>query len=307
MLLSTCSSKKSLLHCKYASRTKGHYQGKHLSHFTERLNSISRTNRSLVCVGLDPDLKRMPVSDVFEFNRDIIDATKDLVCAYKPNLAFYEALGLNGLKALEKTVAHIKDVASDVAILGDAKRGDIDVSNAKYAEAMFKFWGFDAITVNAFAGGEALESYFEYENKGIFVWCRSSNPGSAEFQDLALSQGDSKMPFYEWMANRAKEWNSRGNVGLVVGATYPDQLKVVRKHCPGMPILIPGVGSQGGDLENSVNFGLDEESPNILINSSRGIIYASSDRADFAERARSAAKNLQDEINRTLEQGDISW
>lgn len=278
-----------------------------MSNFAERLNSISRTNRSLVCVGLDPDPERMPISDVFEFNKDIIDATKDLVCAYKPNLAFYEAMGLDGLKALEKTVAHIRDVAPNVVVLGDAKRGDIDVSNAKYAEAMFDFWGFDAITVHAFTGGQALEPFFEYEDKGIFVLCHTSNPGSAEFQDLAVNQGGNKMPFYEWIAASAKEWNSHGNIGLVVGATYPEQLKVVRNHCPGMPILIPGVGSQGGDLENSVNFGLDEETPNILINSSRGIIYASNDKAGFAERARRAAKKLQDEINRTLEQGDFSW
>lgn len=283
--------------------------GQKLSHFTERLKSVSKSNRSLVCVGLDPDLERMPISDVFEFNRDIVDATKDLVCAFKPNLAFYEALGMKGLEALQKTVAHIRNVAPDVVVIGDAKRGDIEVSNAKYAKAMFDSWGFDAVTVHAFTGGKALEPFFEYEDRGIFVLCHTSNPGAAEFQDVTLSQGDSKMPFYELTALRAKEWNSRGNIGLVVGATYTEQLKTVRSRCPSMPILIPGIGSQSGDLENSVNFGLDVDkgNPNILINSSRSIIYASSDKADFADAARNATQKLQDDINLTLERSDIEW
>lgn len=274
--------------------------------FLQRLQSASNANGSLVSIGLDPDPQRMPI-DVVNFNKAIVDATKDLVCAYKPNLAFYEALGMPGLEALQKTIAHIRDVAPEVIILGDAKRGDIASTNAAYAKALFDVWGFDAITVNAFAGGESLEPFFEYEDKGVFVWCRSSNPGSHEFQDLQVRADGQEPRFYEWMAARSREWNSRGNVCLVVGATYPEQLSVVRARCPGMPVLIPAVGAQGGDLENSVKFGIDEEYPNIIINSSRSVLYASADKGDFAQAARSVALNLRDNINRIVRQEGMEW
>jgi orotidine-5'-phosphate decarboxylase len=274
--------------------------------FTERLAKASRKNQSLLCVGLDPDPARMPLSSVFKFNKAIVDATKDLVCAYKPNIAFYEALGLDGLNGLQKTVAYIRQEAPNVVILCDAKRGDgIDSSNAAYAKALFEVWNFDAATVNGFAGGQAMEPFFKYEDKGVFVLCHLSNPGAGEFQDLTLD--GSKMPLYEFIAERASHWNTRGNVGLVVGATYPGELRAVRSHCHGMPILIPGVGAQGGNLENSVKAGLDSDAANILINSSRGIIYASSDRSGFAEAARQAAENLRSSINRILITEDRGW
>ena len=278
-----------------------------MSIFVERLQSASRTNRSLVCVGLDPDPDLMAVPDVLEFNKAIVDATKDLVCAYKPHLSFYEALGLPGLEALEKTVSYIRAVAPGVVVVGDAKRGDIASTNAKSARALFEVWGFDAATVNAFGGGESLAPFFDYGDKGVFIWCRSSNPGAKEFQDLKLSQDSGAMPLYEWMATRASEWNTRGNVGLVVGATYPDELRVVRRRCPGMPILVPALGAQGGDLEQSVRFGLDSGAPNLLASSSRGIIYASGDREDFAEAAREAARDMRDRINAVLVTEGRGW
>lgn len=275
--------------------------------FVQRLAAASQANHSLVCVGLDPDPDLMPVPGVLEFNRAIIEATKDLVCAYKPNLPFYEALGLPGLEALKETVSYIRDVAPQVIIVGDGKRGDIGSTNVKYAKALFEVWGFDAATVNGYAGGESLEPYFQYRDRGVFVWCRSSNPGAREFQDLTLSQAGISMPLYQWLAERASRWNTHGNAGLVVGSTYPDELKAVRARCPGMPILIPAVGAQGGDLESAVRLGLDADGYNILISSSRGIVYASRDSKDFAEAARDAARNLRDSINRILEEEGRGW
>ena len=289
-----------------------------MSEFINKLNNAARTNRSLVCVGLDVDTALMPpalarVNDVPAFNRAIVDATKDLVCAYKPNIAFYEALGIEGLQALRSTVAHIRKVAPDVALLCDAKRGDIDSTSARYAEAIFDYWGFDAITVNGYMGGESLSPFFDYADKGVFVVCRSSNPGAREFQDAVIKTECGQMPLYEWMAARSAKWNANGNLGLVVGATSPDQLQTVRRRCPGVPILVPGVGAQGGELEASVKNGIDRRddgqpcSPNILINSARGIIYADRSEDCFAEGARAAAGRLRDDINRVLIQEGWQW
>jgi orotidine-5'-phosphate decarboxylase len=277
-----------------------------LNPFIQRLRDASNANGSLISIGLDPDPERMPV-DLLDFNRDIIDATKDLVCTYKPNLAFYEALGMPGLETLRKTIEHIRDVAPKVIILGDAKRGDIASTNAAYAKALFEVWGFDAITVNAFAGGESLKPFFDYEDRGVFVWCRSSNPGSQEFQDLKVSVDGQGPYFYEWIAQRSRDWNNHGNVCLVVGATYPEQLSVVRSRCPGMPVLIPAIGAQGGDLENSVKFGIDADYPNIIINSSRSVLYASANKNDFAMAARAVAEKLRDDVNRILKQEGMEW
>lgn len=280
-----------------------------MSEFASKLAEASRRNRSAVCVGLDPDVSRMPIADIRAFNRAIIDATRDLVCAYKPNLAFYEALGIEGLEALRDTLAYARERAPDAVLLGDAKRGDIQSTNVKHAEALFDFWGFDAITVNAFAGGESLAPFFERTDKGVFVWCRASNPGSQEFQDKPLAVDDGRMPLYEWIAERAMTWSDNGNLGLVVGATYPEQLSVVRGRCPAVPILIPAVGAQGGELEAAVRNGLDTsgDAPNILINSSRSILYADGSAEGFADAARDAAANLREGINAALEQAGWAW
>ena len=233
-----------------------------------------------------------------------MDATADLVCAYKPNLAFYEALGSAGIVALERTVAHIRERAPDVVVIADAKRGDMASSSARYARALFETWGFDAATVNGYQGGEALEPFLDYEDKGVFVLCKTSNPGASEFQDIVLASG---RRLFEEVACRAAEWNTRGNVGLVVGATYPDDLATVRGICPAMPVLLPGVGAQGGDLEASVRAGVDADGRGLVVSSSRGVIYASREPADFATAARSAALELRRRIAAVLEGIGKAW
>ena len=277
-----------------------------MSGFTERLEQAATAAKSLVCIGLDPDPAKMPISSVSEFNRDIVDATAGLVCAYKPNLAFYEALGLPGLEDLHKTIAHIRDAAPGVIIIGDAKRGDIGPSAQAYAKAMFQVWGFDAITINAWGGKDTVTPFLEDESKGVFVWCRGSNPGSADFQDVQITTNDGPMPLYLNMAMSCREWNTKGNLGLVVGATVPEQLREVRAACPDMPLLIPGVGAQGGDLEEAVRQGVDSRGRAALINSSRGIIYASSG-ADFAQAAGREADKLRTSINEVLEADGKGW
>ena len=282
-----------------------------MSGFTERLEQAATAAKSLVCVGLDPDPARMPVSSVSEFNRAIVDATAGLVCAYKPNLAFYEALGLPGLEDLQKTIAHIRDAAPGVIIIGDAKRGDIGLSAQAYAKAMFQAWGFDAITINAWGGQDTVTPFLEDESKGVFVWCRGSNPGSADFQDAKVLDEREGLepvfvPLYRTMALSCREWNTKGNLGLVVGATVPEQLREVRAACPDMPLLIPGVGAQGGDLEAAVRQGADSRGRAALINSSRGIIYASSG-ADFAQAAAREADKLRTSINEVLEADGKGW
>ena len=277
-----------------------------MSGFTERLEQAATAAKSLVCVGLDPDPARMPISSVSEFNRAIVDATAGLVCAYKPNLAFYEALGLPGLEDLQKTIAHIRNAAPGVIIIGDAKRGDIGPSAQAYAKAMFQVWGFDAITINAWGGQDTVTSFLEDESKGVFVWCRGSNPGSADFQDIQIATDDGPMPLYRKMALSCREWDTKGNLGLVVGATAPGQLREVRAACPDRPRLIPGVGAQGGDLEEAVRQGVDSRGRAALINSSRGIIYASSG-ADFAQAAAREADKLRTSINEVLEADGKGW
>lgn len=269
-----------------------------MSAFQEKLTAASRKNTSLLCVGLDPDPALMPVEDVLEFNRAIIDATADLVCCYKPNLAFYEALGLPGLEALHRTLEHIP---RDIPVIGDAKRGDIGSTAQAYARAMFQQWNFDAVTVNPYLGRDALEPFLEYADRGIFVLCHTSNPGAADFQELPIGQGNEQRPLYEQVALKAREWDSRGNIGLVVGATYPQQLQTVRHLCPDMVILAPGVGAQGGDLESTVKYGVNARGEGLIINASRGVIFASRNKDDFAREARRAAQELRQAMNRARE------
>jgi orotidine-5'-phosphate decarboxylase len=275
--------------------------------FVERLRAASNTAQSLLCVGLDPDPKQMPVADPVDFNRAIVNATADLVCAYKPNLAFYEALGIPGLRILETTVAHIRDAAPHAIIIGDCKRGDIDSSASAYATAMFDVWGFDAVTVNPWGGMDTVEPWLKYPERGAFIWCRGSNRGAADLQDLPVSgMGNLTQPVYLRLARRAQQRASQGNLGLVAGATAPEQLAAVRQVCPELPLLIPGVGTQGGDLQDSVRHGVDAQGRGAVINSSRGIIYASSG-ADYAAAARARAQELRDGINATLDEMGLGW
>ena len=274
--------------------------------FTARLDQACMVNSSLVCIGLDPDPDRMPVDDVFEFNRSLIDATADLVCAYKPNLAFYEALGITGMVSLQRTVEYIRDTAPQIIVIGDAKRGDIGPSAQAYVKAMFQVWDFDAVTLNPWGGEDTMAPFLTDESRGVFIWCRGSNPGAADLQELVISQSGAGIPLYQHLASAALGWSKYANLGLVVGATYPEQLSAVRRSCPNVPLLIPGVGAQGGDLEAAVKGGIDDRGRLAIINSSRGIIYASSSR-DFAEAARREAAGLRDNINQILDSMGKGW
>jgi orotidine-5'-phosphate decarboxylase len=268
--------------------------------FVEKLLSASRHNKSLLCVGLDPDPKLMPPNlGLFEFNREIIEATVDLVCAYKPNLAFFEAQGIQGLKALEKTLAH---APKGIPVIGDAKRGDIASSSEAYARALFQTFGFDAATVNPYLGHDSIAPFIAYADKGVFILCKTSNAGSADFQESLCSDPalpTNARPLFELVALKAREWNTRGNIGLVVGATYPEQLRRVRELCPELPLLIPGIGAQGGDLASVVRYGVDANGEKAIINCSRQILYASKGK-DFAQGARREALKLRDQINEQL-------
>ncbi|MFC1961930.1 orotidine-5'-phosphate decarboxylase [Chloroflexota bacterium] len=262
--------------------------------FTEKLLLASQKNKSLLCVGLDPDVRRMPAgTSILDFNKAIIDATSDLVCAYKPNFAFYEAMGNEGLDALKGTVDYIPQ---DIPVIGDAKRGDIGNTAAAYARTIFDYFGFTATTVNPYLGFDALEPFLNYHDRGIFVLCRTSNAGAADFQSLVCDSDGGRLPLYEIVARKVSQWNVHGNLGLVVGATYPEELKKIRGNHPDLPLLIPGIGAQGGDLGLTVRYGTDQHGQKAIINSSRQIIYASKDK-DFAAAARRAARELRDQIN----------
>lgn len=263
--------------------------------FVEKLNNAIEKNRSLVCVGLDTSPELIPSGmTVYEFNKAIINATADLVCAYKPNIAFYEAQGEKGLEALHKTV---KNVPTGIPVICDAKRGDIGNTSAAYAKALFDYFNFDAVTVSPYLGFDSLEPFLKYKDKGVFILCRTSNKGAADFQSLLCQYEGKTLPLYEIVALKASQWNTSRNVGLVVGATYPEELKTIRQAHPDIPILIPGVGAQGGDLELAIRYGIDAQHRGILINSSRGIIYAGKGK-DFANVARQASQTLRDEINK---------
>lgn len=276
--------------------------------FTDKLLNASRKNKSLLCIGLDPDPELMPRVDVLQFNKAIIEATCDLVCAYKPNLAFYEALGTEGLAILEKTVKYIP---SDIPVIGDAKRGDIGNTAKAYAKALFSVLGFDAATVNPYLGFDSIEPFINYQDKGVFILCRTSNKGAADFQNHgsllevvppreAYKDISTRFkllpPLYEVVAQKAKEWNIYDNIGLIVGATYPEELKKVRSICPEMPLLIPGIGAQGGDLASAVGYGVDARGEKAIINVSRQILYASKEK-DFAQAARNVAEKIRKQIN----------
>lgn len=259
--------------------------------FAERLDALCAERGSHACIGLDPMPDRLPAAvrgaddPVFAFNRAVIDATIDLVPVYKPNLAFYEQFGASGWTSLKRTVEYI---GARAIVLGDAKRGDIDSTAAAYARALFEAFGFDACTVSAYMGHDAVAPFLTYRDRGVFVLCRTSNQSAPEVQDATIDG----RPLFERVAERAVEWNEHGNCGLVVGATYPAELGRIRQLAPGLPILIPGVGAQGGDAgaARRAAFG----GP-FVISSSRGIIFASGGD-DFAAAARRATIALREQI-----------
>lgn len=266
--------------------------------FKEKLSKIVKKNNSLLCVGLDVDKGKMPKflfeknkDPYFEFNKSIIDATKDLVCAYKLNMAFYEVLGKEGFDLLEKTIDYIPN---EVVVILDGKRNDIGNTARKYAKSLFEGHKADAVTVNPYLGVDGVKPFLEYKNKFTFILCRTSNPSAVDLQDLSVK----KTPLYQVIARKIKEWNIYGNCGAVVGATYPDELRIVRDILGDeVPLLIPGIGKQGGNVEKTVRYGTNGKGETAIINSSRGIIYAGEDR-NFAEKARDVASNLRDEINK---------
>ena len=265
--------------------------------FRDKLEAAWEQSGSLLCIGLDPDPALMPdgygADDVAAFNIAIIEATSHLVCAYKPNVAFYEALGPErGYAALRKTLAAIPP---HVITLADAKRGDVEHTARAYVQALFDDLGFDAATINPYLGLDSVEPWIERPDKAAIVVCRTSNPGAPDFQDLQVQTDDGTQPLYEVVAQRAKSWDRHGNVGLVVGATYPDEMKRLRALCPDTTFLVPGIGAQQGSLEDAVRAGIDARGRGLMVSASRGVTYASKGE-DFAIAARAAATKLRDEI-----------
>lgn len=271
--------------------------------FSEQLEQHWQQGK-FVCVGLDSEYERLPnivkhacsiEEAIFNFNRAIIDATHDLVCAYKPNAAFYEAQGEAGYLALVHTVRHIKANYPQIPVILDAKRADIGSTNGGYVRAAFDMLGVDAITVHPYLGREALTPFLARKDKGIIVLVKTSNPGSGEFQDLLV--GGTGEPLYQLVARHvAQHWNTNDNCALVVGAPYPGEIQRVRAVVGDIPLLIPGIGAQGGEVEATVKAARDSRGWGMMINSSRNIVFASSGE-DFAQAARTVTGQLHEQIS----------
>jgi orotidine-5'-phosphate decarboxylase len=268
-----------------------------MSAFIDKLTTSWERSNSLVCVGLDPEIERFPPgiavqpSPIFQFNKAIIDATADLVCAYKPQFAHYAAYEAED--QLERTIEYIHRSYPGIPVILDSKRGDVGNTAQRYAIEAFERYGADAVTVNPYLGGDSLEPFLRYEDKGVIILCRTSNPGGGDLQDLEV--GGRKL--YQVVADMAaRKWNTRGNCLLVVGATQPRELAEVREIVGKMPFLVPGVGAQGGDVALAVTHGQTGDGTGLIISSSRGILYAGSDD-NFSTAARAAAQTLRDQIN----------
>mgnify|MGYP001054761664 CR=1 FL=1 len=268
-------------------------------HFHESLEAAARRNQSWLCVGLDPEPARMPdhlsadAEGIYAFCAAIMDATADLVCAFKPNVAFFEAHGAAGWSALERLIRR----CPGPPIILDAKRGDISSTAEAYARSVFTTLGADAVTLNPYLGSDALEPFLRHADRGCFILCKTSNPGSHDLQETRLADG---RPLYLAVAEMARDrWNTHGNVGLVVGATHPAALADIRRACPDMLILAPGIGAQGGDLEASVRAAAAGGDPRLIVTVSRAVLYAERGM-NFAAAARTAARQLRDAINAAL-------
>ncbi len=258
----------------------------------ERLNARIDAVNSLLCVGLDSDYERLPktlhqfLNPQFAFNQSIIEETHEIVCAYKPNIAFYEARGERGIEDLRRTMGYLREKHPDILTICDAKRADIGNTSRAYAQAIFDNLNFDIVTLNPYLGRDALQPFLEREDKGCIILCRTSNTGSGEFQDLLI---DGK-PLWQVVAETvASDWNINNNCLLVVGATYPDEMKIIRDVAGDMTLLVPGIGTQGGDIEQTVKAGLNSEGKGLILNSSRGII--------FSDNPAEMARTLRDTIN----------
>ena len=264
-----------------AGAAAGGYHARMSTPFAERLRRAHETSGSLVCVGLDPDARKLPAefagrSDAFlAFNRRIVDATADVAAAYKPQIAFYSALGKEA--ELADSIAYIRERARHALIILDAKRNDIGNTAMAYASEAFDRYGADAVTVNPYMGEDSVRPFLARADRGAILLCRTSNAGARDFQDLLVDG----LPLYRRVAERAdRDWNAAGNLMLVVGATYPAEMAELRRAHPGLWFLVPGIGAQGGDLDGTLAAGLDERGAGLLINSSRGIIYAGGGSAD---------------------------
>lgn len=268
--------------------------------FYEKLDASEKKQNSLLCIGLDSDLEKLPKHirameyPQFEFNKAIVEATHDLVSAYKPNSAFYEARGEQGIAELKMSCDYIHERYPEIVTILDAKRGDIGNTNNGYVNFIFDYLGADCVTLHPYLGREAIQPFLDRSDKGSIILCRTSNPGAGEYQDLVVEG----KPLYQWVAERVVlEWNTNENCALVVGATYPEEMKVVRSIAPTLPFLIPGIGAQGGEVKSTIEAGVDNLGGRAIINSARSIIFASSGE-DFAQVARAEASKLREEINK---------
>jgi orotidine-5'-phosphate decarboxylase len=267
--------------------------------FVQHLRRIQRKNNSLLCIGLDTDPAQVPESlyrwgdPQYEFNRRIIDATKDIVCAYKLNLAFYESVGEHGWYTVHQTLARIPE---EIVTIGDGKRGDIANSAERYAHLFCEDWEFTASTVSPYMGRDSIEPFTRRKEQGAFVLAVTSNPGAKDFQYLKVKG----KPLYEEVVKSVRRWNTKKNLGLVVGATRPKEMQRIRKLAPDLPFLIPGIGAQKGDLGSAVRYGCDKQGELAVINIGRSILNASRGD-DFAERARAKALEYRDKMNELRE------
>lgn len=265
--------------------------------FRQKLEEIIKKNNSLLCVGLDSDLEKIPrhlsteSNPIFAFNKAIIEKTSDLVCCYKLNMAFYESYGLEGLSQLKTTIEYIKKTNPHVPIILDAKREDIPNTAKMYAKAFFEYWDADAITLNLFVGKDGIDPFLNFKERFSFLYLRSSNKRASDFQDIDVGG----KPFFRVMAEKVKQWPEE-NFGIIASATYPEELKTLRDIFPERVFLVPGVGAQEGALQKTVEVGVTAEKSGLIIHSARTIIYAGSGK-DFAEKARIEAKRLKERIN----------
>jgi orotidine-5'-phosphate decarboxylase len=263
--------------------------------FVNKLGAAWAAHDSLLCVGLDPDPARIPAGlSIGDFCRAIVDATADLACAFKPQIAYFAALGAE--RALEELCAYIRATCPAIPIVLDAKRGDIGATATQYAREAFDRYGADAVTVNPYMGFDSVEPYLEWSERGVIVLCRTSNPGGSDLQFLDVGG----RPLYQHVARLvAQQWNRTGQCALVVGATFPDELRAVRALVGDMPLLVPGVGAQGGDVQATVEAGRTAAGTGMMINSSRAILYAAPQAGeDFAAAARRVAAATRVDINR---------
>lgn len=267
--------------------------------FLDKLEKSIQTKNSLLCIGLDTDFEKLPQTvrqshnPVFAFNKEIIDRTYDLVCVYKIQIAYYSALGIRGYEMLEQTLHYLTNNYPDIPLILDAKRGDIGETSEKYVQEVFETFEVDAVTVNPYMGKDSVLPFLKRRDKGIIILCRTSNKGAEDFQSLTIDGEE----LYLKVAREAVKWNSEfGNCLLVIGATWPEDMKKIRDIAKDMFFLVPGIGKQGGDLEGTLKNGLREDKSGLIIHSSRSILYASS-YANFAEEARMEATQLRNKIN----------